>query len=264
MQEVTKYPHATFSWVDLNTTDAAGGKAFYTALFGWTFEDQPTGMGVDYTMFFLNGKSVAALSPMMPDMQEQGVPPTWNSYITVDDLEATTEKAEQAGAKVVMPPMDVLDAGRMSMIQDPTGGHVAFWSPGNHIGASLVNIPNTFVWNELATRDPEDAAQFYNTVLGWETQADSGPNPYTMFVNNGRFAGGLLGMDDSFGDMPTCWSVYFSVEDLDASVARVKELGGNILVESQNISETDRFAVVQDPQGAVFNLMYMVNVDPMP
>ncbi|MCP4358165.1 MAG: VOC family protein [Chloroflexi bacterium] len=263
MQVVKEYPDGLFNWVDLATTDMAGAKAFYSGLFGWEAEDLPTDVGAPYTMFKIEGHNVAGMSAMPPEMQAQGIPPIWSSYIKHNNADEIAAKAETAGATIMMPPMDVMDAGRMMFAQDPTGAMFGVWQPNNHIGAQLVNQPNTLVWNELNTRDAETSKAFYETVFGWTTESD--PNGYGMFQNNGRTQAGLLTMDESFGDMPTTWMVYFFVEDVNAASAKVKELGGNIVVPATPAGELGHFSVVQDPQGGTFTIMQFSGpIDPPP
>jgi len=266
VQEVTKYPHGTFSWIDLATTDTAAAKAFYAGLFGWSYADSPVSDGVYYTMFDLHGKSVAGMSALQPDQQQQGIPPHWNSYVTVENVEESAQKAQEAGGTLLAPPFDVMDAGRMAVIQDPTGAVFSMWEPRDHIGASLVNIPGTLVWNELATRDTDQASAFYNTLFGWTTSTeDNGSGiPYTMFSNRGRAAGGMLPMTEEWGEMPPHWMVYFAVDDCDASLEKAKELGGTVHVGPIDIPNTGRFALMGDPQGAVFTIIQMLRVDPPP
>src|SRR5579859_322463 len=118
---VTKYPQGTFSWADIVSTDIEKSKKFLTSFFGWTSQDMPTEEGKpDYTMFYLDTHVVAGGSPtFMPNM-----PSFWNSYITVNNVDEMVAKAEKLGGKITMPPMDVLDSGRMASIQDPTGATV--------------------------------------------------------------------------------------------------------------------------------------------
>jgi uncharacterized protein len=140
---VTKYPQGTFSWADFFSTDTESSKKFLTGLFGWTYEDMPTAPGKpDYTMFSLDGKYVAGGGPAF----DPKMPSFWNSYITVDDVDAMAKKAEALGATIAMPAMDVMDAGRMVTIQDPTGAHVNLWQPKKHIGAYIVNVAGAMGW----------------------------------------------------------------------------------------------------------------------
>lgn len=253
MHVVTQYPDGIFCWVDLSTTDTEAAKAFYTGLFGWQAKDMPTDMGVVYTMLQLDGKHVAGLGAMSPDMLAQGIPPMWTSYVKHSDADSIAAKATVAGGIVMFPPMDVMSEGRMTLIQDPTGGAFGVWQPINHIGAELVNMPNTLIWNELQTRDGAKAGQFYKAVFGWEGEPDA--NGYVVYKQNGRAHAGMMQMDDSWGDVPPNWSVYFMVADITAAAARVSELGGHVLVPPSKAGEMGTFAVIRDPQGGVFTIM---------
>ncbi|MDQ3877835.1 MAG: VOC family protein, partial [Actinomycetota bacterium] len=128
MPEITKHVETMFSYADLSTTDLEAAKAFYTGLFGWNLEDVPMGEdGGTYTMFNKNGKITAAASLQQEQQREAGVPPMWNVYFTVYDLDARTKEAERAGGSIHAGPFDVFDAGRMGVIADPTGGVLCVW-----------------------------------------------------------------------------------------------------------------------------------------
>lgn len=263
MQVVKEYPDGVFCWVDLATTDVEGAKAFYGGLFGWEALDIPTDMGTVYTMFQIEGKNVAAVAPLQPDMLAQGVPPMWSSYVKHSDADAVAARVTEAGGQLMGPPMDVMDSGRMFFGMDPSGAAFGVWQPANHIGAELVNMPNTLVWNELQTRDKEGSLAFYGAIFGWTH--DSDPNGYVMFKAGDRIQAGMIQMDESWGPVPPNWSVYFMVADVDAAVVRVGELGGNVMVPATAAGEMGRFAVVQDPQGGIFTVMeFSGPVDPPP
>lgn len=264
MQVVRHYPDGMFSWIDLSTTDVAGAKAFYTALFGWEAADLPTDVGIPYTMFRLAGYNVAGCGPLPPEQAAQGIPAYWTSYINHSDVDAVAARAATAGGQVVMPPMDVMDQGRMAVIFDPTGAGFGVWQPRTHIGAQLVNQPNTLIWSELQTRDPATAEAFYRAVFpNWSYSVD--PSGYGMFAVDGRGQAGLMGMDESWGDVPANWQVYIMVEDIDATAEQVAALGGMLLMPPTAAGGMGRFAVVRDPQGGVFTVMQFSGpVDPPP
>ena len=264
MQEVARFPHGTFSWVDLTTTDQEGAKQFYTAVFGWETTDIPIDENNVYTMFNLNGKNVAAVSAMQPEQQAQGMPPHWTSYITVDNVDEVAGKVEEAGGTLMAPPFDVMGSGRMAVIQDPTGAIVALWQPINHIGASYINVPGSLSWNELNTRDAEKAGEFFNKLLGWEVGTQTEPNPYMYFLNNGRMNGGMMQMTEEWGDIPPNWMVYFAVENFDATLEKIKAEGGTIHVGPVDAPEVGRFGVIADPQGAMFTAIQLEQVDEVP
>jgi predicted enzyme related to lactoylglutathione lyase len=144
-----------------------------------------------------------------------------------------------------MEPFDVFDSGRMA---------------GNHIGAGLINTVGAMSWNELQTKDMTAAAAFFKGLLGWETETTP-DGSYTAFVNNGRMAGGMMQITEEWGPVPPNWSVYFSVADCAATVAKVQELGGNVIMPPMESTGVGTMAVVQDPQGAAFTVIQLLNAE---
>ena len=251
----TSYAQGTPNWVDLQTSDQDAAKAFYTGLFGWTYDDQPTPQGPVYSMAMIGGHPVAAIAPQSPELATAGAPPMWNTYLAVDSADEAAGKVEAAGGKVGMAPFDVVDAGRMAFVLDPSGAAVALWQANQHIGATLVNEPGTVTWNELITTDPS-AVKFYADVLGMTTSTmDMGGGPYTVFEAGGRMVGGTTA--PQMPGVPNHWHVYFEVADADAAAAKAAELGGTVIVPPFDIP-VGRIAVVGDPQGAVFSIIKSV------
>lgn len=253
MGERTHYTPGTFSWTDLTTTDQDAAKAFYGELFGWEAFDAPVGDGVVYSMMSIGGKQVGAISPQQQAQAEMGVPPTWNSYVTVESADASAARAAELGATVHAPPFDVLTSGRMAVIQDPQGAHILLWEPKDHPGAGLVNAHGALSWNELATPDVDASARFYGELFGWTTEAmDMGSVPYlTVATADGHTNGGIRPAMPP--GSPPHWLVYFGTDDIDASAAAVERLGGTKLSDVIDIG-VGKIAPVQDPQGAVFAL----------
>ena len=245
------YAQGTPNWVDLQTTDQAGAKTFYSGVFGWAFDDQPMDAGAVYSIAKIGDGQVAAIAPQSPELKAAGAPAMWNTYLAVDSVDDATAKVGPAGGTVAMEPFDVMDAGRMSFVLDPSGAPVALWQANQHIGATLVNEPGTVSWNELITDNPA-AVTFYEQVLGvTTTTVDMGGNKYTMFQVGGREVGGTT--PPPMAGTPNHWHVYFSVADADATVAKIKQLNGSVVVEPFD-TPIGKMAVVADPQGAVFSL----------
>ena len=255
MPTMTEYKPGTFSWVDLSTSDPVAAKKFYGELFGWTSEDFPMPQGGAYSMMRKDGQDAAAISGQM----NPGAPPVWNSYVTVADVNAATEKAKAVGGNVVMGPMDVMDAGRMSVVQDPTGAYFSIWQPTKHIGAGIVNDVGSFGWNELLTTDTSKASKFYGDLFGWTWDESPMPNgtSYTTIKNGDNMNGGMMAIDPAWGPMPSNWMVYFTVADCDAALENIKSLGGRVVMGPMDVPGTGRFATCQDPQGAHFNVISM-------
>lgn len=247
---VTKYPQGTFSWADFFSKDVTASTKFLESLFSWTSATMPTEPGKpDYTMFSLNGKYTAGGSPTF----DPKMPSFWNNYITVDNVDEMMAKAEKLGAKITMPAMDVLDAGRMGTIEDPTGAHVSLWQPKKYIGAGIVNTAGAMSWNELYTKDLGRAKQFFSDLFGWTYEVDEKNGDYTTIRNNGRMNGGMMQITNEMMGMLPMWVVYFTVKNIADSVEKVKELGGQ--VHMQKDISVGKIAMVADPAGASFMLL---------
>lgn len=243
------YAPGTPSWIDLGSPDVAASSRFYGQLFGWQAEDQGEAAG-HYTLFKQNGRSVAAVAPLMSPDQ----PVAWTTYISTSNAEETARKVTEAGGKVLSAPMQVMEEGTMAVLQDPTGAVFAVWQPARMKGADLVNKPNSLGWNELATRDMDAAKAFYTKVFPWtaKTADMGGGQTYTEWQIDGRSIGGGMPMGSMYPpNVPAHWMVYFVVADTDDIVKRTQELGGKVMSPATDIPQ-GRMAVLSDPQGAAF------------
>jgi uncharacterized protein len=250
----------TFSWTDLSTPDPAAAAAFYGALLGWEGEEVPAGPEATYWMMRVGGRDVAGMSAMREEQLAAGAPPAWLSYVTVRDADATAGRATELGGALMLPPFDVLDAGRMALVRDPQGAIFALWQPRAHIGAGLVNDPGAMVLNQLTTDDPEAAAGFYSDLFGWRiTQVTTEPQAYWGIENGGSLNGGLMALPPGT-PAPPHWLVYFTAADLDAAAEVIAHEGGAVVTPPMVI-QSGRILVARDPQGAYFAL-FEGEVDP--
>lgn len=247
------HPNGLFAWCDLALPDTDAGAHFYGSVFGWEIETAPASESMPYSFFTKDGRTVAGMGPLSEEQQDQGVPPMWSSYVAADDVDAIASRATELGANVVMPPMDIMDAGRMTFMFDPTGAAIGFWQAGSHIGADVFNEPGAMSWNELATRDVDGAVAFYTELLGWKTDTQEYDGfDYVTCVLNDRANAGIFDMSTFMpDDVPPHWSVYFSVEDADAAVAAAR-VGGATIIREPADTPFGRMAAVTDPQGASF------------
>jgi uncharacterized protein len=258
MSEMKSYLPSTFCWFDLGTTHPAAAKQFYNGLFGWNAVDVPAGPEMVYTMLQVDGKNVAALYQQDQQQQAQGIPPCWTAYVSVTSADEIAAKTTALGGTVLMEPMDVMDQGRMILIQDPTGAVVGAWQPFNFQGADLVGDPGSVCWTELSTTDRTKAGPFYSEVFNWQAKEEQmGPTLYTTFYAGEQMSAGMFQLTPEMGNIPSNWLSYFAVSDCDASAARTTELGGQVLMPPTDIPSIGRFAVLQDPQGAVFAIITM-------
>jgi predicted enzyme related to lactoylglutathione lyase len=256
MPEFSTHVPGTFCWPELATSDQQAATAFYSALFGWEADTQPIGPTETYTMFKVRSLEVGAASTLRLEERQHGVPPHWNTFVTVADADATAARARELGGTVLAPPFDVMDAGRMAVLRDPTGAVLSVWQPGLHIGARILREPGSLGWTELTTRDTAAAEKFYTQLFGWKAKAgDAGGQQYTEFTVDTQPQGGMMAMDSAWGNVPPHWMPYFQVNDCDGAVAKTEQLGGRVHVPATDIPSVGRFAMLADPQGAMFSVI---------
>ncbi|MCU1276039.1 MAG: glyoxalase [Bryobacterales bacterium] len=252
---VDKHPPGSFCWAELGTSDSKAAKAFYGGLFGWTPNDMPTGPDQVYTMLEIGGKPVGAMYELDKNMREMGIPPHWLQYVAVVNADETSARVTELGGKVMKGPFDVFDAGRMSVVQDPTGAVFAIWQANKHIGARIIGEVNTLCWSELLTTDKPKALEFYEKLFGWTMKTNTAdPNQYTEFSNQGKLIGGIMQAAKEWGNIPSNWVPYFMAASVDETAAKAQQSGGSLKMPPTDIPNTGRFAVIADPQGAVFSI----------
>ncbi len=233
-----------FVWHDLGSSDPEKAQQFYTTLFGWRAEATKVGEH-DYTTLVANGQPHGGLWP------PSDAPDAWVGHVLVDDVDATADRAKAAGGSVLTGPMDVPDGGRFAIISDPQGAVFSAYKPGS----SWSPAEGVFVWDELQTKDIEGAKSFYGDVFGW-TYADQdmgGGFTYTMFRSGDTDRAGANPLPPD-SQTPTHWLTYIGTSDVDATVAKARELGATVYMEPMDIPEVGRFAVLADATGAAFGL----------
>ncbi|HEX2203510.1 MAG TPA: VOC family protein [Longimicrobium sp.] len=260
MSVTTAHAPGTFCWLDLAAHDAEAARRFYTGLFGWEAADSKYGEGENdvYTTYNLDGSAAAASYPMDAAQKQQGMPSAWLLYVSVESADESARKARELGATVMADPFDVMEHGRMALLQDPAGAVLALWEAKAHVGMRVRDVPGSFCWAELATRDAGRAGAFYTGLFGWEGAPMEGPIPYTIFTRGGQQVAGMYTITPEMGEMPPSWAPYFAVADPDASAGRAKSLGAEVLMGPDDVPEVGRLYFLRDPQGAHFYIITMV------
>ncbi|HEX4748302.1 MAG TPA: VOC family protein [Bryobacteraceae bacterium] len=255
MPNIDSHNPGSFCWFELGTTDQAAAKQFYSALFDWTSEDFPMGPGGTYTMFNLNGRYVGACYTLNPAQQSEGVPPHWNLYVSVENADSTAQRAGELGAKLYMPPFDVMEFGRMTIMADPTGAVISIWQPKQHSGTGITGVDGTVCWADLSTTDVDKAKNFYSSLFGWSIKAgEHDASGYLHIFNKGAGIGGIPPAEYRKAGVPPHWLAYYFVSDCAATVSKAGELGARIYMDSHTIPNVGTMAIIADPQGAVFAL----------
>ena len=256
MGKRSEHAPGTFSWIELATSDQDAAKEFYAGVYGWTYDDRPLGDGSDsvYSLAMVDGSRAAAISP-----QQQGdpSPPHWNNYITVASADETAGKATGAGGTALAEPFDVMELGRMAVLQDPAGAVYCIWEPKENNGAEIVNEIGAFTWNELGTPDVEGAKSHYAEVFGWTYESmDMGERPLLRDHQERRALErrhpptGRGGAGDGAGVL----DALYRRGSLDDAIGKIKELGGDTIMDPIEMDENSKFVAARDPQGAFFSV----------
>jgi uncharacterized protein len=241
-------------WIDLASTDATGARDYYSKLFGWKAEPEKDPAAGGYAIARLGGKDVAGIG----GTQDPNSPSAWMVYIGTRDADSVAKKIEAEGGKVIAPPFDVMDVGRMAVFQDPTGAIISAWQPKTMPGFATHQRAGAFSWAELNARGIDKAKPFYKKVFGWgekNTPMGEGQGDYTEFkLGDDSIAGGMEMNPMVPKEVPSYWTVYFGATNVDQAFAKAIDLGGKELVAPMDFPG-GRFAIVSDPQGAMFGLM---------
>jgi predicted enzyme related to lactoylglutathione lyase len=255
MPTMTSHAPGTFCWIELGSTDAEGAKRFYPALFGWTMRDVPIPGGV-YIMCQLDGHEVAAMYQMSDAEKAQGIPSHWFNYIAVANADETAARVPALGGTVLAPPFDVMEHGRMAVLQDPTGGVFGVWQAMRHAGVGVRDEPGSLCWNEMMSPDRATAAAFYGRLIGWEQSSMEMPDgEYTVFIAEGTPKAGCAQITPAMEGAQAGWLTYFATADCDATAQQATALGGQVLMGPENAPGIGRWAMLRDPQGAVFSVI---------
>ncbi|MGH9359195.1 MAG: VOC family protein, partial [Terriglobia bacterium] len=253
MPLIEKHVPGTFCWIELGTTDQATAKHFYHTLFGWTHNDILMGPNHVYSIFQLEGRSVAAAYTLRHEQQSKGVQPHWMLYVAVDSADEAASRAASLGGSILTAPGDVPDAGRMAVLQDPAGAVFSVWQSRNHIGTEMNGVDGTLCWADLMTPDPVRAKEFYSALFGWKLAANEKESSGYLHIANGeKYIGGIPPAEHRDPNVPPHWLSYFAVSDCDKAAAAAIRNEAIACSPPTTLENVGRMAVVTDTEGARF------------
>jgi predicted enzyme related to lactoylglutathione lyase len=254
----TGYAAGEVCWTDLQTRDVEAAKAFYSAVFGWRYEDLPTPDGRSYAQAFLGDGLVTVIAPQPPQQEAAGAAGQWNVYFAVADARDLAAELAHSAGTLEFGPETVGGTGVMVFFAPPGGGTTGAWQAGSHFGAARSQEPGALAWAELLTPEPQAAVGFFQQLLGHEVteypQDDGGT--YTTLMVNGTEVAGIAPLPaDDDGTRKAGWQVYFGVSKVTDAVEAAVAAGVAVLVEPEDSEDAGIIATLQDPQGGVFSLV---------
>jgi len=245
-----------FVWFDLMTSDPSAAIDFYSKLIGWGTKEWEGG-DMPYTMW-VNGESPLGGVMEVPEAaREAGAPPNWMAYVAVPDVQATAARIAEIGGNIHNGPTEIPGAGCFAVAGDPQGAVFAIYTSSQESsGPGGPPKVGEFSWHELGTTDHSAAFQFYEDLFGWELLEAMDMGEAGTYQIYGRGGTPLGGMFNKTAEMPgpPGWMYYVSVDDVNASVEQVKELGGQVVMGPHEVPGGDLIAQCTDPQGACFAL----------
>ena len=239
----------TFLGAVLISDDAEAASEFYAAIFGWDMERaKDGGFAVRH-----KGQMIAGISPL-DESDDEVEESFWLVGITVEDLDASLRAATKGNATIYEDAHRVSEYGRFAVIADRQKAPVLLIEPGiKPLGRGRDH--GSWVWAELWTDDVEDAAGFYGDVVGVDHgTTDRGGEDYHIFTSNEKPCAGIIKIPPELERVEPGWAPYVSVSDLNATLAKVKELGGRVIFGETDHPADASVALIMDPSGAVLFL----------
>jgi predicted enzyme related to lactoylglutathione lyase len=241
-----------FIWFDLVTDDLAASRAFYGAVFGWTFHATGPGAG-DYTVVQLGGRAIGGM--LMP----QGATPAharWISLMSVADAAGVAQRTQLSGGKVLVEPHAVPARGTHALLADPEGAvfGVLHSSSGDTTDAPVSD--GDFFWVDLFSKDPAGAAAFYRSLMGYAVHpyAPEGLGVKRLLLSAQGVARAGIG-ELPRSDMRAAWLPYVLVGDVPQTLERVARHGGRVLLAPRTEVLDGQLAIVADPRGGVVGIV---------
>ncbi|WP_165204359.1 VOC family protein [Methylovirgula ligni] len=245
-----------FVWYELLTTDVKAAKGFYTHVVGWGVRDLAM-PGSAYSLFTAADTPVIGLMNMPEGARRAGAVPHWMGYVGVPDLDSAVGRVTELGGAIRVPPVDIPNISRFSIIADPQKATLALvkgMKPGEAPAVEL-GTPGHVGWHELFAADWQKAFAFYSKLFGWQkTRADAGPTgTYQQFSVDGETIGAMSAKPETL-PLPF-WLYYFNVGDVEAASKRVEDGGGEILYGPIAVPGGAWIVHCKDPQGVLFGLL---------
>jgi predicted enzyme related to lactoylglutathione lyase len=242
-------------WADLVTPDLAAAEKFYGTLFGWTFQGIHTGKS-EYAVAVIDGRPIAGLlQKAMPSGSRQQ--PAWLTFLATSDLDGIKRSAVAHGAKVVANDHSYPMRGRQCVLSDPEGAVFALLVSNSGDPPDYLPAVGEWIWSSLHAKDAGAEAAFYQQLFNYDVfEAPSEDGQVHLILSSDNYA--RVSANDfaqRSARRHTHWLNFVRVASATETAAKVRALGGRVLVEPREDRHGGMLAVVADPAGAPFGIM---------
>ena len=240
-----------FVWADLVTDNLPAAQKFYAQLFGWQFY-----MLGDYSIVINEDRPLAGMF-QRPRPKDRPAQPRWFGYISIRNVAAAQKSVTKLGGRVLAAPQKFPKRGEQAVFADPEGAVFGVVKSSSGDPEDFLAEPGDWVWVQLLSRDAQKASEFYRAVAGYEVAANTSTNRLSdhVLVSEGYARATVRSIPSANTNVQPTWLPFVRVKNVGESVARTKELGGEVRVEPNPEVFGGKVAVIADPTGAAVGLL---------
>ena len=244
-------------WRDLLTHEPEAVRRFYGELFGWEFEQLSSNFGfgqtANYSLIRHRGELIGGmidLNRLETREADKASLSQWIVLMSVADIDAAVAAVKRSGGKVLTPPTEMMDRGRLALIEDDQGAALALVETRDGDPVDREPPVGGFLWDELWTIDVDQATDFYKQLAEFRAgdQPVDDQRSYRFLKTGDRARVGLL--ERPAAEIDPVWVTYIRVADPAAVTKRVPELGGRVLLPPEERDLGGQVALILDPSGA--------------
>ena len=231
-----------FVWADLSTFDLEVAKSFYDDVFGWNYSKTEG----EYLTATVSNLETSGLYATPEKFRKMNMPSFWMSYIRVENLEFTIQKAKELGGIIELVQLEQ-QIGKIALIRDPSGAGFTIYE-GSFLNARTENTVGTMVWNELFVSNASLVIDFYKGIFNWQIEK-SEDKRHLIYNKSGENISAIQQISNDIKGTHEYWAVYFAVSDLEETKQKVINNNGKIIYEDDNS------ILLADPFDAMFQVI---------
>jgi len=216
-----------FIWADLSSYDPQKIRSFYETIFDWSYHDT-----YGYLTAYIGNSERSGLYKTPEKFQKIKMPSFWMSYIQVESVSETVEKARLLGGIIEMVDLEN-SIGGIALIRDAQGAGFTVYE-GTYLDARTNSEENTLIFNELHVSNAKKAIDFYQDLFNWECQWINSTSVDVYCKASKKKLASIYQIDNFFKGKYQYWICTFGVSNIQKTLVKVKQYGGTVIFEEEN------------------------------